>query len=129
MSSFQIPLEVINKIFYNVNPFKDFFNLLLVCKSFNSIITNHELYKLLQTLNCIGIEYHTNKYNDLFIKACAHNIPLYSYLITYYQKYINIHARNEYAFELSCTNGGPVELAQSAIPTAHRSLEFVIRIP
>src|SRR5271170_1233727 len=105
MSSFQIPLEVINKIFYVVNPFEDFFNLLLVCKSLNSIITNHELYKLLQQFYNITDVYHSDKYNDLFIKACAHNIPLYSYLITYYQKYINIHAGNEDAFRLSCNNG------------------------
>ena len=58
MPSFQIPLEVINKIFYDVNPFEDFFNLLLVCKSFNSIITNHELYKLLRTLYCTPDKYY-----------------------------------------------------------------------
>lgn len=94
-------------------------------KYYYQLITNLFLYKSLMKL-ILYKRINFSKHNDLFIYACKTNNILYLYLIRKFVD-INIHAKNNCAFRLSCENGH-LDVAQWLINLSKQSNFSLINI-
>lgn len=105
MSIFITP-DIDTAMIFFVNPFCDFFNLILVNKYYHDFIIHHDLYHKMNELFHDYKKYHSCEpyiYNEIFIIACRLNNPLRFYLIKNYK--INIHCYYKEPFQTSCQYG------------------------
>lgn len=102
-----IVTDIDKNIILFLNPFRDFFNLLLTNKYYYHFVINQNIYhnisKLLRDLYNGYYRINIPWYDHLFIVACSTNNPCRFDLLANYE--IDIHAFNEEAFEASCGHG------------------------